>query len=299
MLVCVLVIAACGREAAPEKRGGIRVKDDVGNLVVLEKPAERIASLAPAYTEILFAVGCGDRIVLRDENSDYPEAVRSVPFTDGMMLPAEHILSFKPDLVLAYQTSPPKLDPLSRAGCAVASFDPTTLDQVMQSIARIGALCGSGQPAERLAQSMTERIQHVTSAVSGQARPLVYAEVDGSDPSRPWTAGPGSLVDELIALAGGRNLAASIGRPWGVISVEEIIRRNPDVILRIGATGSASDDPIAGFRDRPGWSGLAAITGRRIIVDIPEALLSRPGPRLVDGLEALAKRLHPKAFGGS
>jgi len=291
--------AACRNGTARERRPSLVVTDDLQKSVVLDRPARRIASLAPAYTEILFAVGCGDRIVVRDSRSDFPAEVSRRPATDGMSLPTEHILSFRPDLVLVYQANPARLDTLLRSGTAVASFDPRSFVQIEETVRKLGVLCGNTAQAEKVVSSMRSTLEDVRRRVGRLEKPLVYAEVDGSDPARPWTAGPGSYVNEIIELAGGANLAHDLGQSWGVLSQEEIIRRDPEVILIVGTGTDRAGDPAARFRERPGWDRIRAVARSRVVDDIPEALLSRPGPRLAEGLRALARELHPEAWSGS
>ncbi len=124
-------------------------------------------------------------------------------------------------------------------------------------------------------------------------RPLVFYELDGTDPNAPWTPGPGSFVDRLITLAGGENLGAKLSSEWVQVSIEELIARNPQIILIGDATwGGVTLDQV---RARPGWKTLPAIQNDQLFV-FDDNLVSRPGPRLVDGLEAMARLLHPELF---
>jgi iron complex transport system substrate-binding protein len=122
--------------------------------------------------------------------------------------------------------------------------------------------------------------------------PLVFAELDGSDPARPWTCGQGAFVDMLITLAGGRNLAASLSSHWVQISAEEIFRLDPDIILLMDTAFGVTVESVA---QRPGWVNLAAVRNGAVFA-IDTNLVLRPGPRLIDGLEAIAAITHPEAF---
>jgi iron complex transport system substrate-binding protein len=126
-----------------------------------------------------------------------------------------------------------------------------------------------------------------------EERPLVFYEIDGTDPNAPWTAGPGSFIDMMITEAGGRNLGASLSSEWAQISIEELIFRDPDIIL-LGDTvwGGVTLDSV---RARSGWSSLSAIQEDKCIA-FDDNLVSRPGPRMIDGLEGLAKIIHPELF---
>ncbi len=296
ILLLALGALACRETPREPGMGGIRVVDDLGAEVRLQGPAMRIASLAPAYTEILFALGCGSRIVLKDGASDYPAEVSKIPAIDGMGLPAEPILSFRPDLVLAYQANPARLETLKKTGPSVASFDPRTIDDVFATIAKLGTLCGRPENASRLVASLKAQISRVRDRVNARAPVLLYVEVDGSDPSRPWTAGRGSFVDQIITSAGGKNIASDLGQAWVSLSAEEIVRRDPEAILLLGTEPRAGERDPERFAARPGWDRIRAVRERRVIADLPEALLVRPGPRLGQGIEALARRLHPEVW---
>jgi iron complex transport system substrate-binding protein len=311
LLVCavLVVVVACRAAGESPAAGGVRVSDDLGRAVVLARPATRIASLSPSNTEILFALGCGERIVLRDRVSAHPPAALRLPATSPFTLSAEHVAGFAPDLVLLSHVDAQRLRALQQAGLVAASFDPRTLEQLHGNIRAIGTLCGAEGPAARLVGELRRRAEHAAAAVRGRARPKVYVETDGADPLKPWTAGPGSFVDELLQLAGGRNVASTLRRPYAQINAEEVFAAQPDVILLMGVEGELrlhrgapeGREPgelrghgLARLRGRPAWGSLEAVRRGRVIDTIHPDLLSRPGPRLVDGLEALARALHPE-----
>jgi iron complex transport system substrate-binding protein len=124
-------------------------------------------------------------------------------------------------------------------------------------------------------------------------KPKVFYELDATDPAKPWTAGPGTFIDLLIGLAGGQNIGASLSGDWAQISQEALIVQNPDIILLGDALyGGITPESVAA---RPGWSGISAVSAKRVLT-INDDLVSRPGPRMIDGLEALAKSIHPELF---
>jgi len=274
----------------------LEISDDNGSVIKLRGPAKRIASLAPSYTGILFDLGCGKNIVVRDVFSDDPSKALEIPSTDGVNLSVEHILSFNPDLILAFKSNPARLDAAQRTGIPVAVFKPGNMEEIFKTIRTLSSLCGKEPAAAGVIESMKKRIKSVQNAVKGRKKPLVFVEVDGSDPNRPWTAGPGSFLDQIISMAGGKNLAHDIEEEWGVITAEEVVRRNPDFIVLLMGTESTARADTDRFRQRPGWSGINAVKNGNVISDIPQAKLSRPGPEIMDGLEALARKLHPEAF---
>jgi len=298
-MVPLLALVACHCEQsspAPPGAAAVQITDDRGNRVALPRPAARIASLSPSNTEILFALGCGERVVLRDRVSSHPPRARRLPATNPFQVSPDHVAGFTPDLVLLSHGDASRIEALRRLGLAVAIFDPRTLDEVYGDIRAIGTLCGAARQADGLTRQLRQRVQAVVQRVRGRPRPSVFVETDGTDPLKPWTAGGGSFVDQMLALAGGRNVAAHLERPFVQVNAEEILAARPDMILVMGVERQGGPRGIERLRSRMGWSSLEAVRQGRVIDTIHADLLSRPGPRLVDGLEALARALHPEAF---
>jgi iron complex transport system substrate-binding protein len=271
-----------------DSASGVRVRsvDGLGRSVELPRPARRIASLSPSNTEIVFLLGCGARLVLRDRASDYPRAARLLPATDPFRLSVEHIAGFAPDLVLASHLDSTRVAALGAVGLRVAVFDPVTVARVLEDVQAISRLCGRPQVGQRWVEHARRRLRRLQRGRRDRARPRVYVELDGSDPLKPWTVGAGSLVGDVLRLAGGANLFADIDRRAAQVSVEEVLRRAPEVIL-LAARGATA----ASLRSRPGWERLPALAQGRVIDSIDPALIARPGPRLVEGVELLARAL--------
>ena len=264
--------------------------------MALARPARRIASLSPSNTEVLFALGCGAKVVLRDKVSSHPPGVLKIPATSPFNLSVEHVAGYSPDVVLLSHADAAQISTFGRIGLPVATFDPKTLQQVYGNIRGMGTLCGASAQAEALVNKMRQRASRVMTAVKGRRRPTVYIETDGADPIKPWTAGTGSFVNYLLGLAGGENLLARLKRPYVQINAEEVLAGDPDHVLLMGVTGKTCGRGLELLRGRPGWTGLRAIRRGSVIDSIHPDLLSRPGPRLVQGLEGLARALHPAAF---
>lgn len=298
-VLLLLALPACKRPGPAQKpmAGGVRIVDDLGNEVLLRRPARRIASLSPSNNEILFAIGCGDQVVLRDKASSYPPRVQKLPATSPFTLSAEHVAGYSPDLVILSHADAAQIATFRRVSLPVATFDPVTIKQVYGNIRAMGTLCGASARAEALVRRMQTRVQRITRAVQGRKRPSVYIETDGADGLKPWTAGPGSFVDYLVGQARGRNLVARVARPYVQINAEEVLVGDPDFILLMGVTGNQQGKGLQLLRARPGWGQLRAVRQGKIIDSIHPDLISRPGPRLVQGLEALARALHPQAMG--
>jgi len=305
-----LVGPGCSRDAAEDGNGpsrdaasrdgstALRAVDARGREVVLAAPPRRIVSLAPSNTEIIFALGLGDRLVGRDPWSDEPEAARAVP-SIGDVYPRpnlEAIVLREPDLVLgAGVTNEDAAAALEGLGIPVyVAARPEDLETVVRDIERIGALVGREAEARRIVSTLEARIAAVAAraaTVPLEARPRVFYELDGADPLRPWTAGSGTLVDELIGIAGGRNIAHEAGDGYFVLGLEAIILADPEIILLGSATHGGTD--IESVRRRPGWSALRAVAEGRVYA-LDDDLVSRPGPRIAEGVETLASRILPR-----
>jgi iron complex transport system substrate-binding protein len=303
----VLLLSACAQNATtptqpepatPTQPAAIELTDGLGRLITLASPAKKIVSLAPSNTEILFAVDAGGQVIGRDEFSDFPEAAQAVANIGGGFgeLDLETIVSLAPDLVLAGDLTPPEqIEAIEKLGLIVYALpNPIELDGMYENLATAGKLTGHTQEAEQLVASLKERVSAVEEKVSQvEARPLVFYELDSTDPNAPWTAGPNTFIDTLITMAGGNNLGGSLADAWVQISVEELLVQNPDMIILGDYTwgGVTPENVVA----RQTWAGMQAVqTGK--IYTFDDNQVSRPGPRLVDGLEAFAKLFHPELF---
>ena len=271
--------------------------DGMGRTVTLSAPAQRVISLSPSNTEILFAIGAGAQVVGRDEFSDYPAEASALPSVGGSMgkYNFEQIAALKPDLVLAgaLQT-PEQIKTLEDLGLNVYVLtNPTDLDGMYKDLQTVGKLTGKEAEAEKLAASLKARVDAVEAKLSQTSeRPLVFYELDGSTPDKPWTSGPNTFISTLIAKAGGKNVGDALESEWAQISQEALIAQNPTIILLGDAAYGTTPEQVA---QRPGWDAIAAVKAGKVY-PFDDNLLSRPGPRLVDGLEALAKLIHPELF---
>ncbi len=270
--------------------------DGLGREVILQGPAQRIISMAPSNTEILFALGAGAQVIGRDEISDFPpeaQAVTSIGSTYGE-LNTEAILALEPDLVLAATiTSPEQVEALENLGLTLYLLpNPMTFEELFENLLTVGDLTGHTAEAETLTESLQARVKAVTDAVQSVEPVRVFYEVDGSDPTAPWTTGTGTFQDLLISMVGGENVAAGI-EGWGQINLETIVTADPQVIL-FGA-GPWVPTTVDSLSARAGWEGIEAVlTGR--IHPIETNWVDRPGPRMVNALELMAKLVHPEKF---
>lgn len=269
--------------------------DGLGREVTLEGPAQRIVSLAPSVTELLFAVGAGDQVVGRDELSDFPAEAANVASIGSTFaaLNTEAILALEPDLVIAAEINTlEQVQALENVGLTVYYLkNPLTFAELFDQVRWAGTITGHEDEANALAESLSERVDAVTEAVSTlEEKPTVFYEIDGTDTSKPWTTGAGTFMDTMITLAGGVNIGGVLSEPYAQMSVEEIVLQNPDVIILGDTLYGVTIESIA---ERTGWADITAVKENKIFA-FDDNLASRPGPRLVDGLEELLKILHPE-----
>jgi len=270
-------------EAGVETGFPVQVRDDLGRSVVVPTSPQRILSLLPSFTETLFALGVGDRVVGVDDFSDYPGAAKQLPRLGGLYdTQVERALSLKPDLILVSEGSR-VVSSLAHSGAAVWAGGARKFDDVYRVIELTGKLIGRPREAALLVTQMQDQIATVEASVRGKPAVSVYYELDPS----PYTVGPSSFIGVMIAKAGGVNIVPATLGDFPKINPELVVSSNPSVI--IGAS-------LEEVEHRPGWSGIAAVKNRRVFQWSTEEahLLSRPGPRLPEGLRALARRLHPE-----
>jgi iron complex transport system substrate-binding protein len=285
--VVVLAVALLSAPAA-----ALTVTDQTGRQITLAAAPARIISLVPSVTEILFSLGAQDRLVGVTDFCDYPAEARRKPHVGGMLAPSlEGMVSLKPEIVVATSAGNRQetFDQLERLRIPVYVVNPVTVADVLDLIGRLGRLTDRGEAADRAVAVLRERVRAVTARVEGRARPRVLY-VLWPDPL--IVPGRGSLVSELIALAGGESVTADGGEGYPRYSLEAALARDPAIIVL--ASHGSERTPLS--RDK--WERLrqvpAIAAGRLYTID--GNLTHRYGPRIVDGLERLARLIHPEAF---
>ena len=298
LLTLMLGLFACKPAITPVPTidGTISLTDGLGRIVTIAHPAQKVVSLAPSNTEILFAIGAGSQTIGRDEFSDYPAEAKSLPSIGGSMgkYNTEQIAALKPDLVLAAEiNTPEQVKTLSDLGLTVYYLsNPKTLDDLYTNLETVAKLTAHQSDAASLIASLKIRVAAVDAEVSQlSSRPTVFYEIDASAPDNPYTVGPGSFANVLINRAGGTNLVelAGIKDAYPQISLEQVVTINPTIIVLGDSMWGTTAESVA---QRPGWDKLAAVQNKQVYT-FDDNLVSRPGPRLIDGLEALAKLFHP------
>jgi iron complex transport system substrate-binding protein len=298
LLVAVL-IGACAPTTPVEdvdSEAPITLTDARGVEISFNSPPQSIISMAPSNTEMLFAIGAGSQLIGRDDVSDYPpEAleIESIGSTYGE-LNSEAILALNPDLILAADLTPPEqIETLENLDLVVFQVrNPAKFSDLFEILGDLGRMTGHTQEADTLAAQLRERTEKVSSTVADADRVPVFYEVDGSDPAAPWTTGSATFQDVLIQMAGGENVASAL-EGWGQLSIEEIVTRDPHVIFY--AAGPWVPTTIESLSARAGWSDIRAVVDGNVVA-IDTNWVDRPGPRLVDALEAMAKSIHPELF---
>lgn len=285
-LVAVAQAAGCERRSA--RPGARRLRDGLGRAVALPNPVARVVSLAPSTTEIVYAVGAGDRLVGVDRYSDWPAAARALPTVGADVNPSlERILGLKPDVVLTATSANTQAtaEALERLGVPVFVTRADSLADIYGDIASIGEVVGRELAALALIDSMQARMAAVRARVA--ARPRVRALVVVS--SEPlMVAGRSSFIDDLLRAAGGDNVAGDSAQPFPTYSIERLLVRAPEVIVAGSEVSRA-----AALLERFEQLGGGAALGRQRVYTVDASLLFRPGPRVADAVEALARRLHP------
>jgi iron complex transport system substrate-binding protein len=273
----------------------VTIKDATDEEVVIEEKPERMVSLMPSNTEIVYELGLGDEIIGVTDNDTYPEEVLEKEKVGGMEFNVEKIISLKPDLVLAHGgsmgMSSEGFEQLKNAGITVLVVnDSKTFADVYASIEMIGKATGAVEEAEKLVNDMkskVEEIQEKATAVKEEDMKKVYVEVDPS----LYTVGKNTFMDEMLTMIKAENIVKEEG--WPQLNQEAIIEANPDVIIT--TYGYYTENAVEQVLNREGWQDINAIKNKQV-VDVQSDIVTRSGPRLVEGVEELAKAVYPDIF---
>ncbi|MFH1421569.1 MAG: cobalamin-binding protein [Planctomycetota bacterium] len=278
LLIIVLFLFSCSRkqESAPR---------------VLEIP-ERIISLAPSITEILFAIGANDKLVGVTSYCDYPhEALKIEKIGEFQNISIEKLLSLKSDVIIGTKDGNPieLITKLRKLGLQVETVEPATIQQIYEAIINIGKITGKVKEAETLCNNMKKDIEQITAKLPENKHRVLL--LYGSEPF--VAAGTGCIGDELICLAGGKNAASDCSEPYVVTNIENIIAMNPDIILEL-AMGTDEDSEENIKRKWINWQSISAVKNKRIFA-LDSDLICRAGPRIVKGLQLIAEIINKAA----
>jgi iron complex transport system substrate-binding protein len=299
MLAGILACAfagGCRKQSAPTQPTApeaaataypMTLRDQTGAEVVLRARPTRIVSTAPSNTELLFAIGAGDRVTGVTSQCDYPPEARTRETVGDVRISLEKVASLRPDLVVAVADLQPDLIQRMRAsGLPVLALDPYTWPRLFEAIELLGeatdARAGAAQVAAKL-KATRDRVERATAGLTEAQRPKVFIEINDSPLMTP---GPNTFISRLVTEAGGRDIATDAKAEWSTFNPEVVVARNPDVII---TTVPAGVGPI---KRRQGWSSVNAVKEDRVY-DIDPDIVSRAGPRLADGLMQMLRLLHP------
>ncbi len=279
---------ACTPSERPPHQPAVTVTDDVGRAVSVASPPTRIISLAPSITETLFALGLDSAVVGVTDYCNYPEEALHLPRVGGMLNPAiERIISLRPDLVVMSGSGNLASDygRLTNLGLTVFVSYPHDLDGVLKSIHDIGLLTSRERRADALVQSMRQHMDSLRAISSQGPHHTVLVLVS----LRPViSAGPGTFINEMIRLCNATNIASGATTAYPILSREEILKRDPD---RIIVTSDAVADISEVYDAFPEWRGLKAVADSAIVL-VSADTMTRPGPRIIEGLEELYRAIH-------
>ena len=271
----------------------LRFVDEVGRRVVFPFPPQRIISLAPNITEILFNLGLDEQIVGVSIHCNFPEKARTKVQVGSYLSPdLEKIISLKPDLIIATGAGNTRdtVERLQKLGLPTYVIFPKNFDDILRSIRHLGQVSNREKEALGIIQGMQKRSQRVIEITKGLPWPKVFVQI-GDAPI--ITIGRGGFADDLIHLAGGENIAGKEKEMYPRLGIEEILKRAPEVILISSMNPKAEYHKI--FQEWARWKIIPAVRDGRIHL-IDSDLIDRPSPRIIDGLEEMARILHPQQF---
>lgn len=292
LVALTALLLACGAEPSAEYAPATVVRiDSAGRSVVIPADPQRIVSLAPSASELIYALGAEQLVIAVDDYSPLPASGPDLPRVGAFTLDYELIAALAPDLVVGANITPlEQIDRIGDLGIPVWIVDSTTIAGIAPALAKLAAAIGRTEAVAPLTAEIARRLEEVSAAVSAQSeRPGVYWELDATDPTRPFAAGTGSLADEIITLAGGRNVFADIGEPYPQVSLEAIVARDPAVIVLANAPWGVDRESLA---QRPAWAGLSALTDDRVIELSPQ--LADAGARATPAAFELIEFLQPR-----
>ncbi|USS41502.1 ABC transporter substrate-binding protein [Thermococcus aggregans] len=274
-------------ETQPHSRYPLKVVDFAGREVTIEKEPQRIISLAPSITETLYFIGALDKVVGITKWDNYPDNVQEGRTIVGDMEPnIEIIASLNPDLIIGLKYHLKYIDQLEKIA-PVLIVEPQSIEEIYEAVELLGNVTNREDQAQKTIMEMKEKISSIQEKVENKEKPRVLYIV-WWDPL--ITAGNGTFIDELIALAGGENIFKD-AQGWPQVSVEEVIARNPEVIILPPNAGITAD----GLCDSP-LASTDAVKNGRVYTLSSDDIVSRPSPRIVEGLEEIAGFLHPDTF---
>ncbi len=287
-----LLAASCGGGGPPPEEGTpyipVTVERADGKELTFERPPQRIVSLSPGHTEVLFAIGAGDQVIAVDTQSDFPEETAAKPKFDATSPDMEALEGLDPDLVVVMDGPEEVVEDLDQRGLTVLSLElPSFIQDLFTQIDNLGQITGHVKESDSLVDSMDSRYISVFDTVGATAGPRVYHELDNDLTTASSST---TFIGELYLILNATTIDDDPQQPFPQLTLDAIVQADPEVIIV-----AHSDSSPESVKARPGWQNISAVKNDRVYAVDPDTV-NRPGPRLVDGLETLAKLLHPDLF---
>lgn len=280
-LLCCLIVLLCGSVQAE-----IRVQDDSGDTVVLARPAQRVVSLAPHVTELLFAAGGGQRIVGAVRFSDFPPEARRIPRVgDNQLVDIERVLALRPELIVVWRhdAAARQLEQLRALGIPLYYSDPRRLEDLPRAVRQLGMLMGTLPQAQQAADDMTRRLELLAQRYRQRPRVRVFYQVW----DRPlYTLNERHIVSDAIRLCGGENIFSGLSTAAPILAEEAVLEADPEVII----SGESEGKAATGLALWKAYPAMRAVQ-RNNLFSIDADLVNRAGPRIIDGAERLCDYL--------
>jgi ABC-type Fe3+-hydroxamate transport system substrate-binding protein len=298
LIACTVLVTGCTRERAPRRAATsseraapapaadtTRPRDDFGRVIDFSRTPRRVVSLNPTTTETIFAIGAGSRLIGRSHWDEWPAAAKRVPdLGNGIGINVEQIVAARPDLVLLYASEDNRAaaERLQAAGIPTLSLRIDRIADFNRAVLLLGRVLGDSAEARVVADTVNASLQRVASATRGLQHPsVVWPLIDTS----PMVVGGGSFMNELLTIAGAHNIYAHLPQPSPVVSIEDVVARNPDFVIRGGEGGSST--PLGGV-----WRAVPAVSAQRVIT-VPQTVVLRPSVQMGAAAALLARALHP------
>lgn len=308
ILISLVILTGCSTTQTPPDQSGkapeqsqslqttypLTFKDDFDVEVTLPKKPERIVSFVPASTETLFALGLEGSVIAVTQYDNYPEGVQNkveYVFEDSLKPNVEQVLKLNPDLIVLGMHDEKTVSSLRNLQIPVVQMNPQSLNETYLAIEKFGLLTGTQAEAKKIVEEMKQKEKNISDKVATikeSERTKVWLEVDPN----LFTAGEGTFLDELLSKAGGINIAKDV-KGWAQYSAEQVIAQNPQVIL--DTYSYYVPNVKESILSRPAWQSIDAVKSKRVY-DLNSDMVTRPGPRIVEGLDSIAQALYPELF---
>ena len=264
----------------------ISVTDDAGNVITLAKPAKRIISLSPHVTELIFAAGAGERIIATVKYSDYPEAAKAIPrIGDNRQLDIERIIAMKPDLLVVWMHGAYErvLEPLRKSGIPYFFSEPHKLEQIPETLLKLGSLFGTEKQAQISANAFREQLAQLSARNQNKSQVRTFYQVWG----KPiFTLNDKSIISDVLRICGGKNIFGYLSAAAPTLSTEAVIQENPELIL----TGDSENQAGSGVEQWKGFTTMLAVKNHNLVA-VDGDQLNRAGPRIIDGAKLVCEAM--------